>query len=281
MINVAPRGLEKVITNPTLSTDGENMTFTEGEYLFILDHQGRKHWFRAQKGMMKMASLGTLDGDRLIALDDGDVIKLAGKVMHVFRPTVSDLMTSVERGAQVITPKDAATIILECDITSCRTVLEIGAGSGALSLALLRAIPEEGVLHTIELREEYAKRAGRNISRAGMQHRWSYTIGDATETTVDIIADAVVMDMPVPWEAMDAVEPMLRRGGMLCAYIPNTNQLESTVNELRRRGYVEVRALENIQRGMDVHAGGVRPSFDTLGHTGYLVFARKAARDEE
>ncbi len=257
------------------------MTFTEGEYLFILDNQGRKHWFRAQTGMMKMASLGTLDGDRLLALGDGDVIKLAGKVMHVFRPRVSDLMTSVERGAQVVTPKDAATIVLECDIPSCRTVLEVGAGSGALSIALLRALPEEGVLHTIELRDEYAKRAGRNISRAGMQHRWSYTIGDAIETTVDITADAVVMDMPVPWEAMDAVEPMLRMGGMFCAYIPNTNQLEATVKELRSRGYVEVRALENIQREMDVHPGGVRPSFDTLGHTGYLVFARKAARDEE
>jgi len=257
------------------------LVFHEGEFIYILDDQGKKHWFTASAGMVKVPSLGTLDGGRIMALADGGRLVVAKRPMHVFRPSTADLMSSLERGAQVITPKDAATIMLECDIAAASVVLEVGAGSGSMSIALLRALPPEGRLHTIELREDFAKRAGRNIERAGLSARWECTVGDARTASLDIEADAAVLDMPAPWEALENVDGMLRDGGMLCAYVPNTNQLESAVRALRSMGYAEVRALENIQRGMEVHAGGVRPSFETLGHTAYLVFGRKAARGEE
>ena len=85
------------------------------------------------------------------------------------------------------------------------------------------------------------------------------------------------MDMPDPWLALPNLDRHLRAGGRLCAYVPNMNQMESIVIALREAGYADVRALENIQRFMEVHPGGVRPSFDTLGHTAYLIFARKRA----
>ena len=225
--------------------------------------------------IVKIPSLGTIDGARLMKLDDGDDFEIAGRRMNVFRPGTVELMTSVERGAQLITPKDASTIILECDIPSASTVIEVGAGSGALSIALLRSMPSHGILYTIELREDFAKKAKRNISRAGLADRWRCIIGDAHNTALNLTADAMVMDIPVPWETLAGADSMLRSGGRFCAYVPNTNQLEKTVLALRNRNYVEVRALENIQREMEVHAGGVRPSFEMLGHTGYLIFARK------
>jgi tRNA (adenine57-N1/adenine58-N1)-methyltransferase len=70
---------------------------------------------------------------------------------------------------------------------------------------------------------------------------------------------------------------MLRNGGRFCAYVPNTNQLEEVVRQLNKRGFVEIRSYENMQREMVVHDRGVRPSYETLGHTGYLVFARKVS----
>jgi tRNA (adenine57-N1/adenine58-N1)-methyltransferase len=92
---------------------------------------------------------------------------------------------------------------------------------------------------------------------------------------MDLKADAVVLDIPDPWEAVENVKRMMKGGGRFCAFVPNMNQVESTVIKLRASGFVEIDALENIQRTIEVHPGGVRPSFDTLGHTGYMVFARK------
>ena len=103
-------------------------------------------------------------------------------------------------------------------------------------------------------------------------------IGDIRTINVEEKVDSVVLDMPNPWEAVDNITRFLKPGGGYCGYVPNTNQLESTVKKLRTSGFIEVVALENIQRTMDVHEGGVRPSFDMLGHTGYLVFGRYAPR---
>ena len=113
-----------------------------------------------------------------------------------------------------------------------------------------------------------------------MDKYWSYQIGDARDMDVDVDwqADALTMDMPDPWLALSNLENHLRSGGRLCAYVPNMNQAESIVNALREHGYSNVYALENMQRGLEVHPGGVRPSFEMLGHTGYLIFARKTSQ---
>lgn len=258
-----------------IDDDNVMMAFTEGEYLFLMDERGNRHWMKAAEGMMKIPSLGTVDGSRIMGMEDGQSFQLAGKGFTVFRPGTVDLMDSVERGAQIITPKDAATILLNCDIGSGSTVIEVGAGSGALTTALIRSVIPDGRVHTIELRNDYAERAERNIKRAGLAGNWTYQVCDAREASTDIIADAIVMDMPDPWNAFDALLGNLRTGGRICAYVPNTNQLEETVNALRDRGFADVRAYENIQREMEVHPGGVRPSFAMLGHTGYLIFGRK------
>ena len=106
------------------------------------------------------------------------------------------------------------------------------------------------------------------------------TIGDARTASLEGGFDALVMDMPSPWEALENLDRNLRLGGRFCAYVPNVNQLESTVRSLRDKGYLEVWALENLQREMEVHAGGVRPSFEMLGHTGYLGFGRTGGRPQ-
>ena len=249
--------------------------FKENEYVFLADGKGNRHWLRLSEGMMKISSLGTIDGSKIMAMDDGQTFRIAGKEFTVFRPGTVDLMTSVERGAQIIHAKDAATIIMNCDIRAGRTVIEIGAGSGALTTALLKAVAPSGKVHTIELREDYAERALKNIKRADLERYWSHQIGDAKTARSDIVADALVMDMPDPWLALGNLYGNLRSGGYISMYVPNVNQLESSVKGLRERDFADVFALENIQREMEVHAGGVRPSFGTLGHTGYMVFGRK------
>ncbi len=253
------------------------MPFSEDEYVFLEDASGKRFGFRMSFGMLKIPSLGAIDGARFRDAEDGDTVSIMGKEFTIFRPGAMDMMLSLERGAQIITPKDAETIIMHCDVRCGRSVLEVGAGSGGLTTALLHAVAPEGRVHTLELKEENAQRAKRNVSRTGHDRYWSYTIGDAREAKPDIDwkADVLTMDMPDPWLAFPNLDPYLKSGGRICVYVPNANQVFDSVNALRDMGYADIHSLENIQRGMDVHPGGVRPSFDTLGHTGYLVFGRK------
>ena len=240
------------------------MAFEEGELIFLEEDGGKRHFLKVAFGMLKIQSLGTVDGSRLEGMDDGSVMTVAGRRLTAFRPGTMDLMGSLERGAQIVTPKDAASIIMNTDIRPGCRVLEVGAGSGGLTTALLMAVGPEGRVHTVEFVEENAKRAERNIRRAGLEGNWECQIGDARTAEVDFPADALVMDMPDPQNALDNLLPSLRPGGRVCAYVPNTNQMEAIVLALRERGFSSVIALENIQREMEVHPGGVRPSFDML-----------------
>ena len=253
------------------------MPFQENEYVYLVDQENRKHWLKVSYSMLKVSSLGTIDGNRFKDMDDGSQFEIAKKRFTVFRPGRLELIESLERGAQIITPKDAASILFYCDVKAGDTVLEVGAGSGGLTTALTSAVAPNGKVHTVEFKEENALRAQKNLRRTGLDSLWSYQLGDAREVKVDIVADALVMDMPDPENALDNLLPCLRPGGRICAYIPNMNQLENVVNALRDRDFCDVFSIEIIQREMEVHKGGVRPSYEMLGHTGYLVYGRKRA----
>jgi tRNA (adenine57-N1/adenine58-N1)-methyltransferase len=251
--------------------------FEEGEYIFLADPDGKRHWIKVSYGMIKIPSVGTVDGSRFRDMDDGDTTTIAGTAFTAFRPGTVDLIGSLERGAQIITPKDAASIILNCDIKCGDKVLEVGAGSGALTTALLNAVAPNGIVHTVELREEFALRTLKNIKRTGLDKYWSYQISDAKDAKIETVADALVTDIPDPWLALDNLSKNLRPGGRICSYVPNMNQAESIVNALRGNRFFNIRAIELLERGLEVHPGGVRPSFEMLGHTGYLILGRKRA----
>lgn len=250
----------------------------EGSLAYLLDEKGKRTWIVLNKGMLKLSGMGVVDGDRLLSSEDGAELTIAGKRFWLLVPGATEMMSSVERGAQVITPKDAATILMELNIKSGDKVLEAGVGSAALSIALLNQVRPWGQVISMEIRQEFADKGKKNIEKAGLSEGWHLHIGDVRKDRLDIVVDAVVLDMPDPWDAVENVSSMLRNGGRFCSYVPNTNQLERVVRQLHSSGFVEVRCFENMQREMVVHEMGVRPSYDMLGHTGYLVFARKVSR---
>lgn len=253
------------------------MPFRENEFIYLVDEKNKKHWVRVAYSMLKIPSLGTFDGSKFKYLDDGFETTIAGKKFSVFRPGTIELVTSLDRGTQIITPKDIASILFYCDIKTGDIILEIGAGSGSLTTALTSAVAPNGKVHTMELKEENVSKTQKNLRRTGLDKYWSYQIGDAKNTKIDVIADALIMDVPDPENMLDNILPYLRPGGRICSYIPNTNQVESIVNSLRDRNFSDVFSIEIIQRNMEVHRGGVRPSYEMLSHTGYLVYGRKKA----
>ncbi len=252
-----------------------------GERVSLTDPKGRRHSVVLREGATFHTTKGGIRHDDLIGGPDGNVITSAGGVGYVaFRPLMEEFTVSMPRGAAVIYPKDAAQILIQTDIFPGARVLEAGAGSGALSIFLLRALGADGVLHSYERRPDFAQIARTNVETffGGPHPAWRLQIGDLLEVIEDDPVDRAILDMLAPWECIEAVGERLVPGGLLCCYVATTTQLGRTMDTLRAHGgYTEPVAREYSAR--DWHAEGlaIRPGHGTSGHTGFLIFSRRLA----
>jgi tRNA (adenine57-N1/adenine58-N1)-methyltransferase len=218
----------------------------------------------------------------VIGLPEGSVVKSAnGDAFLVLRPLLIDYVMSMPRGAQVIYPKDAAQIIAEGDIFPGARVLEAGAGSGALTCSLLRAVGPGGEVISYEVRDDHAVHARRNVDTFFGQPpaNWRMVIGDVVDNDLaEGSVDRVVLDMLAPWDVLDAVARALVPGGVLIIYVATVTQLSKTVEALREQQcWTEPRSWETLQRGWNVVGLAVRPQHNMRGHTAFLISARRLA----
>jgi tRNA (adenine57-N1/adenine58-N1)-methyltransferase len=226
---------------------------------------------------------GALAHDALIGASEGSVVTSAGGTAYLaLRPLLSDYVLSMPRGAQVIYPKDAAQIVAMGDVFPGAKVLEAGAGSGALTCSLLRAIGEHGDLHSYEIRPDFAAIARRNVEAFfgeafEPKKAWTLHVGDVA-TTEETDFDRIILDMLAPWEMLDMVDRALVPGGVLIGYVATTTQMSELVEALRSRGgYTEPRAWESLVRDWHVDGLAVRPDHRMIAHTAFLITARKLA----
>ncbi len=231
------------------------------------------------KGARKQRGLGVFDPDRLVGMPYGARATVGAKAVVVLRPGLADLSATLERKAQVILPKDASRILFELGVGPGDRVLESGIGSGATTMALAWAVGATGKVVVQELRDEFATFAVANLERAGLGARVEAHLGDLTQALAPGIAaagpfDAVLLDQPEPWNALPNILPVLAPGARVACYTPQVSQMETTSKTLTEKGFVQVRCLELIERQWEVKERGSRPSFEGLGHTGFLVFAR-------
>jgi tRNA (adenine57-N1/adenine58-N1)-methyltransferase len=223
---------------------------------------------------------GALAHDALIGQPEGSVVTSAGGTPYLaLRPLLSDYVLSMPRGAQVIYPKDAAQIVAMGDVFPGAKVLEAGAGSGALTCSLLRAVGEHGQVHSYEIRPDFAAIARRNVEAflGGEQKAWSLVVGDVA-TCAETEFDRIILDLLAPWEALDMVDRALVPGGVLVGYVATTTQLSALVEALRDRGgYTEPRSWESLVRDWHVDGLAVRPDHRMIAHTAFLVTVRRLA----
>lgn len=243
--------------------------------VILVDRKGRKKLLELKDQVERIPDLGVIDFSNLPRDLEGRKVEIAGKEFIALTPSILDLVETIEREAQIITAKDSASIILNCNVKSGDSVLEIGTGSGALTIILGHFVSPGGRVVTYERREDFAKLARRNIERAGLENLIKVRNRDALEGIEERNYDCAVVDIPNPWEVLGHVYEALGAGGHLAVYVPSVNQMEKAVKRLREFPFIEVRSMEIIQREMVVGERGTRPSFDMLGHTGYLTFARK------
>ncbi len=258
-----------------------------GEQVQLTDPKGRSHLVSLQPGQAFHTHQGSLAHDDLIGSQDGSVVISSGGTAYVaLRPLLADFTVSMRRGAAVVYPKDAAQILAMADIFPGARVLEAGAGSGALSCWLLRAIGEAGLLVSFERRPDFADIARGNVERYfGAPHpAWRLTIGELPAgSAVDPGQagerfDRVVLDMLAPWDFAETAARSLAGGGLICCYVASTTQLSRTVEALREEGsFAEPAASESLVRGWHADGLAVRPEHRMVGHTGFLVTARRLA----
>ncbi|MCL2541227.1 MAG: tRNA (adenine-N1)-methyltransferase [Nocardioidaceae bacterium] len=262
----------------------------EGEWVRLVDGKGRKHNFCLVAGKRFFSNRGHLEHDEMIGREEGfTVTSSAGGEYLVFRPLLSEFVVSMPRGAAVVYPKDAAQIVAMADIFPGAHVVEAGVGSGALTCSLLRAVGPYGRVSSYERREEFAEVAQRNVSQffdapEGQTHpAWTLTVGDLAEAlpTSGLQADRIILDMLAPWECLDAAADALLPGGILCAYVATTTQLSRFVETVRAHGgFTEPAAWESLVRDWHVEGLAVRPGHKMIGHTAFLVTARRMAPGE-
>jgi tRNA (adenine57-N1/adenine58-N1)-methyltransferase len=256
--------------------------FAIGDRVQLTDAKGRHYTMLLSPGTEFHTHRGAIAHDSVIGLPEGSVVKSTnGDPFLVLRPLLVDYVMSMPRGAQVVYPKDAAQIVHEGDIFPGARVLEAGAGSGALTCSLLRAVGPGGQLISYEMRADHAEHARRNVEAfcGGVPDNWRLVIADVVDC--DLAAgsvDRVVLDMLAPWDVLEAVARVVVAGGVLMIYVATVTQLSKTVEALREQQcWTEPRAWETLQRGWNVVGLAVRPQHTMRGHTAFLVSARRLA----
>jgi tRNA (adenine57-N1/adenine58-N1)-methyltransferase catalytic subunit len=254
--------------------------FRPGDRVQLTDPKGRMKTITLEPGKTFHTHRGVLPHDDLIGAPDGSVVTSSGGTTYLaLRPLLADYVLSMPRGAQVIYPKDAAQIMMMGDIFAGARVLEAGAGSGALTCSLLRAVGPAGYVYSYELRPDFAEIARRNVEGffGAPPPNWTLRVGDVADCGQTGL-DRIVLDMLTPWEVLDLVAEALLPGGVLIGYVATTPQLSELVEALRAKGgFTEPRAWETLVR--DWHADGlaVRPDHRMIAHTAFLVSARRLA----
>lgn len=259
--------------------------FREGDRVQLTGPKGRMHTITLRDDGELHTHHGVLLHRDVIGQPDGSVITNSGGHDYLaLRPLLRDFAMSMPRGAAIVYPKDSAQIVMQADVFPGAVVIEAGVGSGALSLALLRAIGADGTLTSFERRADFAEVARANVETffGATPDTWNVVIGDLAEKLpmqheVGTV-DRVVLDMLAPWECIDVVADALTPGGVVICYIATATQLSRVAEYIRATGlFTDPEASETMVRGWHVEGLAVRPDHRMVAHTGFLLTARRLA----
>lgn len=214
--------------------------------------------------------------DEWIGREFGSTVPCDHGTAYLLKPTQDDLMMKASRESGIIYPKDAGYLILKAGIRPGSKVLEIGTGSGSLTMALATAVQPEGKVYTFDRRTDLPKNAEKNIARAGLQNYVAFGQRVAQDAIPEKSFDAVILDIPQPWEEVVVVREALKGGGRLVSLNPTFNQIERMAEALRQNGFIRVEALELLERPILAREGKTRPVMRMVSHTEFMVFATKA-----
>ncbi|MGI9647984.1 MAG: tRNA (adenine-N1)-methyltransferase [Acidimicrobiia bacterium] len=257
--------------------------FAKGDHCLLTDGKGRRFLITLEAGAVFHFHNGTLPHDDLIGRPEGCVARssLGGKLVAV-RPRLADYILNMKRGAQVVYPKDIGAILVWGDIGPGTTVLEAGTGSGALTMALVRAVGPDGRVVSVERREDHAAHARRTLETffGGIPANLDLRVGDVADHLAEVQPDRLVLDLPEPFGVVAAAAQSLPSGAIWVSYVPTVPQVQQTTEALREAGcFAELSNFEVLHRDWNIDGRSVRPDHRMVGHTGFITTARKIQAD--
>lgn len=254
------------------------MKFADGERIHFIDRKGRHYPLTLCKGKVFQFSGETIPHDDIIGKEDGTTVTFSrGSKFIVIRPTLSEYILKMPRGAQVIYPKDIGMILILGDVYPGAKVVEAGVGSGALTMALLRGVGERGVVISYDVREDFISRAVENISLyLGKTENLLVRHKDVYEGIGEEGIDRVILDLPEPWRVVGHAAKVLRHGGIFLCYLPTILQVSRVAESLKAaHDFIQIETIETLLRTWHVEENSVRPDHRMVAHTGFITVARK------
>lgn len=254
--------------------------FQPGDPCLLIDSKGRQFLLKLDSDREFRYHNGVVAHTDLIGLEDGTWVEAStGSKLLVLSPRLSDFILRMRRGAQVVYPKDIGPILVFADVAAGHTVLESGTGSGALTMALVRTVGPEGRVISVERREDHADHARKAITRffGEIPSNLDLRVGDVEEVMDEVCPERIILDLPEPWHAARIAAERQPTGGVFCSYIPTVPQVQTLVDGLGEGGFAEIEVKEFLFRDWNVSGRSVRPEHSMVGHTGFLVFARRVA----
>ena len=267
------------MTEPSTNEAGR---FRAGDLVLLIDRKGRRRLITLAEGSVLHSHMGVLPHTDIIGTPEGSDVRTAGGgAYQAWRPTFADFVLSMGRSATPIYPKDLGAIVTYADIYPGATVVEGGTGSGALALALLRAVGEQGRVISYDVRQQFTEKALENVRAFAppeLAARLETRFGDLYEPMEDREVDRMVLDVPEPWEAVPNAGAALRPGGVFACFVPTTIQLHRIARALDESdAFGMVEQFEIMFRTWDSGPMTMRPAHRMVAHTGFVTIARRLA----
>jgi len=251
--------------------------FQESDLVLILSKKNK--WIlRLKKGGVWSSHLGCIKHDSIIGLKPGERIKLKDREIIVTRPALVDFIDKMPRASQIIYPKDSAMIIFFGDVYPGLEVLELGIGSGALTLCLLRAVGKKGKVVSYDQDEGMIKKALKNIREFIPNPNLKVRIKNVYEgLDCEEKFDRIFIDIPRPEKVVPFLKDVIKEDGLVINYCLQADQLQRYVIGLKKEGFCQIESFETIKRDWLVDELRVRPKERIIGYGAFITIARASS----
>lgn len=249
----------------------------EGDDVLLYLNDRNSWLLKVERGKLFHTHKGIINLDEIIGKDYGLEIKTSlGESVKVLPADYLDYLERMVRRTQIIYPKDMGYICLMANVRPGAKVIECGTGSGVLTTYIANLVRPDGKVYTYEIRKEFQEIARKNVERLGLEKYVEFKLKDITQGIDEKDADAVILDMATPWLVVEEAKRALKIGGRFVSFSPTINQVEKTVEELHKTGFINIRIVEIMLRRYKVKVNETRPETVMIAHTGYIVSGRRA-----